>query len=88
MEKYPCIEPNCPNLIIFTSREEEFFKSKGWVDGQGNPTKPKRCRKHRLEKKNAIENKNRQSGSDVQPFYKVSGQMDVPKVRNKIPDWR
>ena len=50
-ETYPCMIIGCTNMITFTERDRAFFISKGFVDPQGNPTKPRKCKKHRLEAK-------------------------------------
>jgi len=50
-EKYKCIVKDCTNYIVFGTRDEEFYRKKGWVDNKGNVIKPKRCKMHREEAK-------------------------------------
>lgn len=51
IEKYPCIESGCNNMIFFGSRDYAYYKQKGWVNEQGDPIKPKRCKYHRAKKR-------------------------------------
>jgi hypothetical protein len=46
-ETYPCITPGCPNMVTFTKKQEDFFRSKGFTNDKtttGIVTKPKRCK--------------------------------------------
>lgn len=52
IEQYKCIETDCQNIIYFGSKDREYYISRGWVDHNGEPVRPKRCRTCRLKRKN------------------------------------
>lgn len=49
-DRYDCCEPDCQNSIYFGSKDREYYISRGWVDGKGEPIKPKRCRSCRARR--------------------------------------
>lgn len=54
-DKYPCIVPGCPNMIIFTEKDRAFFVKMGFVNDQGQVTKPRKCKRHREEAKRQVQ---------------------------------
>lgn len=61
INKYECIEPDCQNIIYFGSKDRDYYISQGWIDNNGEPVRPKRCRTCRERRKRELEHKTKRT---------------------------
>lgn len=51
VEKYNCLVAGCTNIVTFPKSNYEKYRKLGFVDKDGNVTKPKYCREHKEQKR-------------------------------------